>query len=111
MGVRNTKSKTEGFAALEGLLLLVIAVAIVGVGAFVIHQKHSAEKTLSSSVTTSGQATAPTGTTANIDQLTQQDAQTETSADNTADAGFQQAATGANGAVNNVGGAYNEANY
>lgn len=107
MGVRLTKS--GGFAAMEGLLVLVIVAAIVGVGYYVIHQKHSAQKTLSNS--NSAPANAPAGTTASVDQQATNSATQEAGLDNSADSAYQQDAGSANGAVSNVGGAYNEASY
>ena len=109
MGVKVHKSR-DGFALVEGLLLLVIVAAIIGVGVFVTRQKHSAEKLLSSSNTTA-QSTASPGTTAHIDQLTQQDAKDEANVDSANDGSTQLDATSANSVVSNVGGAYNEANY
>jgi uncharacterized protein HemX len=109
MVVRLYKNKQAGFAVVEALLLIVIVAAVVGVAAFVMHQKHRADQTLTSTNTSAGNA--PTGTTASVDQLTQQDAKTEASIDNSADASYQQAATSPNGSLGNLGGAYNEASY
>jgi len=109
MGVGMRKNGQAGFAGLEAVLLVVIVAAIVGVGAYVLHQRHVADKTLS--VGTGAAGNAPQGTTTSIDQITEQDAKTESSVDNSADASFQQDATGPNAAVNSLGGAYNEANY
>ena len=101
--------KAAGFSAVEALLLLVIVGAIAGIGVYVVRQKDNANNTLSSGSVT--QNKAPAGTTGSIDQLTQQDAQTESGVDNSADATVQQNASSANGTVNNVGGAYNEASF
>jgi predicted metalloprotease len=109
MGVKVGGNRQAGFAVVEAVLLVVLVAAIVGVGAFVVHQKHTADTTLASTNTSAGNA--PTGTTANIDQLTEQDADTESSVDNTADNSYQQAAVGPNASLSNVGGAYNESNY
>lgn len=104
-------NKSAGFAIMEGLLILVIVAAIAGVGAYVLHQKHNADATLSSASSTPAQTIAPAGTTASIDQLTQQDAQTEASVDNNSDSQTQQNASSANTSISNVGGAYNENNF
>lgn len=101
----------QGFALVEGILLLVIVAAVIGVGVYVIHQKHKSEKTLASNSGTSAQTKAPAGSTASVDQLTQQDSQTEASVDSSADGTAQQDAMSANSAVSNLGGAYNEASY
>jgi len=105
------KLNNKGFGVLETALIIVVIAAVVGVGYYVVRQKHTAEATLSSNSNTAPQAKAPTGTTASVDQLTQQDAKTEASADNTTDASLQQDSTSANTAINSLGGAYNEANY
>lgn len=104
------RDKSAGFALVETVLVLVILAAIVGVGLYVARQKSNVSSTLNSSGGSSA-VKAPAGTTAGINQLTQQDAQTEAGIDSSADGGTQQTSTSANGAVNNVGGAYNEANY
>jgi uncharacterized protein (UPF0333 family) len=109
MGVQGYKDKQGGFAALEAVLILVVVLAIAGVGYYVLHSKNTADKTLSSTSTTGGNA--PQGTSASVDQITSQDAKTETSVDNNADSSTQQDATSSNAAVSSLGGAYNEANY
>ena len=106
------KLKNTGFAAAEGLLIVVMLVAIAGIGAYVLHQKKIANNTLSStkdSGTTTQTTTQPAlGSTASIDKLTQQDGQTEAGVDSSADNQTSQNATSSNGAVNNVGGSYDE---
>jgi hypothetical protein len=104
------KANSSGFAAVEGLLVVVMIAAIVGIGAYVVHQKNSTDKTLSSTSNSTPEAKPAAGTANSIDQITQQDAQTETGIDNTADSGIQQDSTAANAATNSVGGAYNENN-
>lgn len=103
------KDKSAGFALVETVLIVVILAAIVGVGVYIMRQRQNANSTLTSGNGTL-QTKSLTGTTANIGQLTQQDAQTEASADSSADNQTQQDSTSANGAINNVGGAYNETN-
>lgn len=98
-----------GFTVVEAVLLLVLVAGVTGVGVYVAHQKHSANKTLTSSTASVG--SAPAGTTANVDQLTQQDANTESGVDNLADASYQQSVTGPNSSLSGMGGAYNEASY
>ena len=97
---------TAGFAALEALLVVVVVAAIVGLGVYVMHQKDTADKNLNSTATS--KTAAPAGTAAAIDQITQQDAQTEANVDKNNDNSVQQAAGSDNTAVNNVGGAYDE---
>ena len=99
----------QGFSAVETVLVVVILAAIVGVGYYVWHQGQSST-TLSDNGNSSKTTKAPAGTSASIDQLTTQDAQTETAADNAADGQTSQNATSANTALTNVGGAYNESN-
>jgi uncharacterized protein HemX len=110
MKLASQKDKSAGFALVETVLIVVILAAIVGVGVYIMRQKQNTNSTLSSTSNGTLQAKSLTGTTANISQLTQQDAQTEASVDSSADSQTQQDATSANGAVNNVGGAYNETN-
>lgn len=108
MKLSSDKSGSAGFTLVETVLVLVILAAIVGVGVYVVRQKQNANSTLSG--TSSGLRTkAPAGTSASIDQLTGQAAQTEAGADSSADNQTQQNATSANTAVSNVGGAYDEA--
>ena len=113
MSISIKRSNSAGFAAVEGFLILVILVAIAGVGAYVLHQKKVADTSLNNTAATSSTAatpTATTGTTASIDQLTQQDGQAEASVDSSSDTQVQQNAGSANAATSNVGGAYNENN-
>jgi len=105
------KNNQSGFSAVEAVLVVVIIAAIAGVGYYVMRQKQTANDNLSGATSTTKQAAVtPTGTTANIDQLTQQDSQTEFGVDNSVDNQMGQDAASANTTVNNVGGAYNEAN-
>jgi len=113
MNSNKIEVRSTGFAIIEALLIMVIVVSVVVVGAYVLHQKHKADNTLSKASTiTSTTSTEPkaNGTTASVNQLTQQDAQTEAGADNAADSQAQQASTSSNSAVSNAGGAYNENN-
>ena len=109
MKVASSKDRAAGFAIVETLLILIIIAAIVGIGAYVLHQNKKASSTLSSTNNTTSNS-APAGTSAAIDQATQQDENAEKSADNTADKAAAADATSANPAVSNVGGAYNESN-
>lgn len=104
------QDKSAGFALLEGLLVVVVLVAVVGVGLYIKRQKHPATASLTSVNTPQTQPTAPVGTSANIDQLTQLDGQTEANVYKSGDAQTEQNAAASSAAVNNVGGAYNEAN-
>lgn len=100
------RKRQEGFSAVEIVLVLVIVAAVVGVGYYVWHQGQSNQ--LSNNSSTPATTKAPAGTSASIDQITTQDAQTETAVDNGADKQTGQNATSADTALNNVGGAYNE---
>ena len=46
MRVLSPKSNSAGFAGVEAMLVIVIIAAVVGVGAYVMHQKNSAATTL-----------------------------------------------------------------
>lgn len=100
-----------GFAVLEGLLVLVIIGAIIGVGAYVVKVRHDVSKTTAVTTTTSAASptatTAAPGTTASIDQITQQELQSESASISSNDTAYQQAATSDSSAASNLGGAYN----
>lgn len=106
-----SRPESSGFAAIEALLILIILAAVVGIGGYVVQQKRTATKTLAapslSSVTP--QATA-SSTAASVEQLTQQEALSESGVDKTADNQVQQSASSTARADSNVGGAYNENN-
>ena len=107
------QNKSGGFAVVEACLVLVIIGAIVGIGYYVINQKNQANKTVSSStLTTDGNTANPAsaGTSASIDQLTQADAKSETSASTAADSQIQAQLSNVNSANSSVAGAYNENN-
>jgi uncharacterized protein (UPF0333 family) len=101
-------SKMAGFTIIEGLLILVLVVLIVGVGAYVIHKKGK-KTTAAASVSATNQAASP-GSTSSIEQITQQDAQSESNIDGAADSQIQSNLNSSNGSTSNVGGAYNENN-
>lgn len=99
-------SKAKGFTVVESLIVLVVVVVIVAAGAYVIH-RHKKSNTVAATTTAK---TAQAGTTQSIDQLTQQDEQSEQSIDTAADGQTQAQLTNVNSANGNVGGAYNAAN-
>ena len=104
-----SKSASSGFAAIEALLLVVILAAVIGVGAYVLQQKKTVTKTLAAPTVSSATPQASTsGAASSVEQLTQQETQTEAGYDNSADSQAQQADTSTVSAANNVGGAYNE---
>ncbi len=102
--------KSNGFAIVELILVGVIIVAILGGIGYVAYQRLTTSQQVATPAATTTTTAAPAGTTASVDQLTQQDAQAETSVDASADSQTEQNATSANGTVSNVGGAYNESN-
>lgn len=101
------RTDQKGFSMVEAVLVVVIVAAIAGVGLYVMKQKQQTNKTVSSN-SAATHANPPQGTSASVDQLTQQDAQTEAGVDHAADNQTGQDATSANSAVSNLGGAYNE---
>lgn len=101
------KHRDSGFSVIEGLLVIVIVVAIFGVGAYVLNQKKTADNTFSSTGS-SVAAPASIGSVAAIDKLTQQDSQTETIVDSAADDQTNQNASSADASLNSVGGSYDE---
>lgn len=105
-----TQEKTRGFAHLEILLIGGIVVIIGAVG-YLFYQNIIANKSADNSVTSvanTSPSPAPAGTTANIDQITQQDAAAEAGVDSGTDTESEQNATSANSAVSNIGSAYDE---
>ena len=101
------KHRDSGFSVIEGLLVVVIVIAVFGVGAYVLNQKNNADNTFSS---TGNSVVAPAtiGSVAAIDKLTQQDSQTETTVDSAADDQTNQNASSADDSLNGVGGSYDE---
>jgi len=104
----------QGFGVVEALLVIVIVGAVASIGVYVVRQKNHTDTLLTKTNTTSAASTAAApsaGTTASIDQLTEQETQTEVGVDHSADAQIGQDAVSANSAATNVGSAYNEANF
>ena len=100
------RNYTQGFALVEALLVVIILAALVGVGIYVVHrQPHANTPTATGST-----VPVANGTTESINQLTQQDAQIEAGVDSASDSQAQQTSMSANGALNNVAGAYDENN-
>ncbi|MDB5176238.1 MAG: hypothetical protein JWM81_1096 [Candidatus Saccharibacteria bacterium] len=113
MSKKILRKSSSGFALVEALLVLVIIAIIAGVGAYVLHQKNSADATLSSEAKISSSqspTTTASGTSASIDKLTQQDSQNEASVDSSSDGQIQQTSTSDSSTVSSVGSAYNENN-
>jgi len=110
MQTEKIPDRQHGAAAFEVLAAIVVLVLIAGAGAYVVHRDHNSSKTTNlGTLSSDGQATAAKpGTTSYIDEVTQQAAATEQNTDNSYDSQYQQAATSANTAMSNLGGAYNE---
>ncbi len=105
------KIKSEqGFSAFETTLILVIIVALVGVGYWVYKQNHNKTST-SSTAPTSAQAVKADGTTRSVDNLAQQDSLKESSINSKYETSEQASAKATNQATSNVGGAYDESTY
>ncbi len=102
------QDRSAGFAVVEGVLIVLIIAAIVGVGAFVMHQKNKADSTLSSTTTSATTLSTPAGTSSSIDKLTIQEAQAETGIDNSTDTNLQQSASSDDASVNTLEGANDE---
>lgn len=100
--MQRIKDKSAGMALVEAAVAVLVLGVIVAGSMYVINHRPA------SSSSTTNTVTAQPGTTASIDQLTQNDAQTEQQASTKADAQVQQDALSANSATSNVGGAYNE---
>lgn len=108
--IQSKRMGALGFSAVEGVLVVLVIAVIAVAGFFVVNRKHQVNSAANAdNAGTSHPAAVPLdGTTASVSELTQQEAQSETNADGSADTQAQQAATSANGAVDNVGGSYNE---
>ncbi len=122
------KKGQKGFSAIEGLLVLAIVGAVVFVGWYIYHVKHNPRTSLNKSssasqadttstpVAASGTQQTPTissspGTTSSIDQLTQQDSQSESAINTKYESSDQSTVNNANSAQSNLGGAYNESTF
>lgn len=116
MSHRTNKAIEAGFVMFEAVLVVVVVAVIVGVGYYVIHNHRTTTTPVANSTTSnsnsstpnlSNQPTAPLGTTTSIDQITEQDEQSEAGIDNGADSVAQQQAVSPNSAISNLGGAFN----
>jgi len=106
--MKKSKPSPGGFAVIEGLLVIVIIGIVGATGYWVLTQRTTPD---SGSATTTNSASAKPGTISAIDQLTDQDSQSEASISNQYDAAEQSSAQSSNAAAANVGGAYNETNF
>lgn len=102
--MQRTENHSAGVAVVEAAAAMLILAVLVAGSVYVINHQPTGANTS----TTTSATTAQPGTTASIDQLTQNDAQVEQQADTNADTQAQQDALSANSAATNVGGAYNE---
>ena len=93
----------RGFSHIEGLLILVVLVVIGAVGYGVMLHGHTV-----ASVTTPTKTLSTVGSSQNIDNLTTQDASSESSIDSKYSTSDQTTSQSANNAASNVGGAYDE---
>jgi prepilin-type N-terminal cleavage/methylation domain-containing protein len=101
--------KTNGFALVEFLLVVVIIGLLAGVTAYVVTQKNNSNKVFNTAVSSSeGTEKAAPGTTGNIDDLTQADAASEQQAAAGNDSATQGAGSSDASTLNNLGGAYDE---
>jgi Tfp pilus assembly protein PilE len=105
------KTSERGFSAVEAIVIVVI-IGLVGGAGYVAYHRHHTQGNMASTTSSSTQkVTTQPGTTANIDQLTQQDMNDEASVDSKYTSAYQSAAQSSNQAAANVGGAYNESNF
>ncbi|MBC7546785.1 hypothetical protein H7171_03510 [Candidatus Saccharibacteria bacterium] len=111
------RKNEQGFSVIEGLLAVVVLVVISGVGYSIYHRSHSVASTGKASTSSSPAATvdasaaqsiAPIGTTASVDNVTVQDANSESGIDAKHASSDQSSSTNSDGAATDVGGAYNE---
>jgi type II secretory pathway pseudopilin PulG len=101
--------RQQGFAVLEMILIVTIIAIVAVVGGWVYKQR---TKTVNSSSTPAySKAAIKTGTVDGVDQLTQQDAASETTIDSNHQGSEQASAQSTNSAQKDIGGAYNESSY
>lgn len=104
--------KPQGFTALEGILVLAVLVVIGGISYAVLHRASHQASVASSQTSQSTQApAAPVGTTQSIDNLTAQDATSESAIVTRHTSADQTTAQNTNGAAANLGGAYDESTF
>jgi cytoskeletal protein RodZ len=105
--MRKVRQGQGGFAMLELVVLVILVLALAGVGLYIAHKRHA---TTPMAATSNGQTTAAAkpGTTSSVDQITTQAAASEQNSVDSYDTEYQQAATSDNSAMSNLGGAYNE---
>lgn len=101
-----SKRVTPGFAAI-GIGIVIAVIVVAGALGYVFYQK-STKQTADATSTKNTAATAQPGTMSSIDQLTTQDAATESGVDSSADTAATTDATSADDAINNLGSAYDE---
>ena len=102
----------RGFALVEGVLILVIVAAIVGVGFFVWKQRKPATHASTTTTSTVSQvAPAAVGTTAAVQQVLDQENTNEQKADSTATNGISDSNKSADSTTNSIGDSYNENAY
>lgn len=118
------RNKSEsGFAILESLLILVIISGIVGIGAYVEHQKSVAKASLEATTSTTQTSasketvvkpatalklTAVNSSTADITNLVTTESDTETTLNKTADGDTLSNINDSNKAATNLGDSFNE---
>lgn len=116
-------TKTEqGFSVIEGLLVVVVVGVIAGVGYGTLHHKRSVASVNTDTKSNSQASTLPqtaatnqpivaTGTSQSIDDLTTQDASSESSIDSKHSTNDQSTAQNDTNAASDVEGAYNESTF
>lgn len=103
--MRSTSRNTvAGMATVELAVIVVVFIALVTIGAYVVQNRQNASNMLSGSTTSEPKL----GTTAAIEKTAADDATTESRADTSADTSAQQNALSANATISNVGGTYDE---
>ena len=98
----------QGFTVIEGILVIVVLVVIAGVGyaTFNVNSKAATKDQFSSA--TAPITTASTSSIQNIDTLTAQDANNESTIDSTHAVSDQTSAQSSSNAAANVGGSFDE---
>lgn len=107
--MNKNKSISNGFVAIEGILILIIVIGIMGACAW--SYINNAKISTKAPIISTTKLTATAGTTSSIDQLMQQDGQDENSINTKYDSNDQSAATSVDTSQTNLGGVYNESSF
>ena len=105
MNLRNKKGASPGIAIIEMVLVMIASLAIIAILYFVFQQ--ALIEGLANRKNRETVDITPTGTTSNINKITDQDISVDTSEDTSIDDQIKQEVSNTNDTVEDLGGAYN----